>query len=260
MIGSTEHVEARMQDLFLKAAAYLNVDVGVIGPDFEASASPALSTALLHVLERVVDPSSNKTIRTVLAEKHASVGGLGAGSDYVAFQDIAGVSSLDMSFNGPGFPYHSCYDNFDWMQRFGDPGFSYHRAMAEILALLILDLSDRELLPFDFQAYANSFAGYVHGLESFIASKGHSLDTSPLNDAVTEFIHNARQFHQWDQEWSNLVYGGGGGMETNTLAIERMSHNARMANFEHNLLGSEGVSYPDKLPLCSLHAALAPFR
>lgn len=62
----------------------VNVDVAVSGGDFEASASPLLETALLHVLERVVDPIRNKTLRAVWAEKGSRLGGLGAGSEYVS--------------------------------------------------------------------------------------------------------------------------------------------------------------------------------
>lgn len=258
MIGSTEHVEAHLNDLRLHGAAYINVDVAAVGPDFEASASPVLSTALLHVLERVADPATNKTLRAVFAERGSSIGGLAAGSDYVAFQDLAGTSSLDMTFNGPGYPLHSCYDNFDWMDNFGDPGFTYHRTLAEILALLILDLADRELMPFDFQAYASAVAGYVRDLGEFVVGKGdgHALDLRPLDRAVETFAENAREFHEWDEAWSNLVYGASGGFESNTMAIKRVSHNARMSNFETNLLFPEGgvrVFPPLPLPLSLFH-------
>ena len=240
LIGSTEHVEARLADLRRDAFAYVNVDVGVVGPDFKASASPLLNTALLHVLERVPDPAHNGSLRNVFADKGSKIGGLGAGSDFVAFQDMAGTSSLDMTFNGPGYPYHSCYDNFNWMEIFGDPGFDYHKAMAQIWALLIIDLSDRELLPFDFQEYANEVADYVRDLEMYVAGKGKLLDLTPLDNAVEVFIENAREFNEWGQAWSNLVFGAGQGFESNTMAIKRISHNTRMANFETNLLDIEG--------------------
>lgn len=240
LIGSTEHVEARLTDLRRDGFAYINVDIGAVGPDFEASASPLLNTALLHVLERVSDPAGNNSLRTVFADKGSKIRGLGAGTDFVAFQDMAGTSSLDMTFRGSGYPYHSCYDNFDWMDKFGDPGFEYHKAMAQILALLVIDLSDRELLPFDFKEYANSVAGYVRDLELYIAGKGKSLDMTPMHDAVKIFIQNARDFDEWGQAWNNLVFGAGGGFESNTMAVKRMSHNTRMANFETNLLDIEG--------------------
>ena len=248
MIGSTEHVEAWLADLRRDAFAYINVDVAAVGPEFKASSSPLLNTALLQVLERVPDPAGNRSLRTVFADKGSKIGGLDAGSDYAAFQDMAGTSSLDMTFHGEGYPSHSCYDNFDWMENFGDPGFEYHKAMAQIWALLILDLSDRELLPFDFQVYANSVAGYVRELEMYIAGKGRVLDMSSLNEAVEVFIENAREFNEWDQAWSNLVFGAGQGFESNTMAIKRISHNTRMANFETNLLDLEGGGVRPAMP------------
>lgn len=240
LIGSTEHVEARIDEYRRNGFAYLNVDVGVNGPDFKAAASPALSTALLHVLERVTDPATNKSLRAAWADAGAEVEGLGAGSDYVAFMDLAGTSSLDMSFEGGPSPYHSCYDNFDWMSDYGDEGFQYHKTMAQIWALLILDLTDRELLPFDFNAYAEAVRGYVADLEKYTKDKNGDLDFTALGSAAREFTDNAREFHEWNQAWSNLVYGEGGGFESNAMAIKRLSHNTRMANFETNMLDIDG--------------------
>ena len=100
LIGSTEHVEGRMDELRRNAIAYLNVDVAVTGSELHASASPLLQTALLNAMENVADPINNKSLRAVWAEKGSSLQGLGAGSDYVAFQDMAGTSSMDIGFTG----------------------------------------------------------------------------------------------------------------------------------------------------------------
>ncbi|PHT28376.1 hypothetical protein CQW23_32001 [Capsicum baccatum] len=52
----------------------------------------------------------------------------GAGSDYAAFVQHIGTPALDMSF-GNGYPvYHSMYDDFVWMKKFGDPMFHRHAA------------------------------------------------------------------------------------------------------------------------------------
>lgn len=228
------------------------MDVAVTGSKFEASASPILQTALLRVLEQVVDPTSNKTLRHVWAESGSTLKGLGAGSDYVAFQDLSGTSSLDMGFTGPPFPYHSCYDNFDWMDNFGDPGFVYHKAIAQVWALLILELADRELLPFDLTVYANAVKGYVEDLEIYAKSQGslkdkEDFDMTPLHVAADELINNAEEFHTWDKAWQEAVARGG--FESNTNAIKRISRNTRMADFETNLLDiGGGVSKPVTKP------------
>ncbi|KAL8685034.1 MAG: hypothetical protein Q9218_008010, partial [Villophora microphyllina] len=210
MIGSTEHVELHIEDLRRDAFAYLNVDVAVTGTDFKAE-GPIFESALYHVLGRVVDPADgNRTIRQIWEEKKYSMAGLGSGSDFVAFLDLAGTSSLDMSFGGPPFPYHSCYDNFDWMDKFGDPGFQYHKALAQIWALLILDMADRPLLPLDFNVYAREVSKYVTGLETYITSKKAPVDLTALKEAAKQFVINAKIFEDWGTAWMNAVTESGG--------------------------------------------------
>ena len=127
------------------------------------------------------------------------------------------------------------------MERFGDPGFQYHRAAAQLWAFLALELADRELLPFDFEVYANAVNGYVKDLEAYAKLKGadgNDFDLGPLYRAADEFMKSAGEFHAWVKAWEEAV--GAGGFETNVMAIKRMSHNSRMTNFETNLLDIEG--------------------
>lgn len=242
LIGSTEHVESRMDDIRRNGFAYLNVDVAVVGPDFEPAGCPVFEKSLLRVLDRIYDPNTNSTLRSIWDEKNSTIQGLGAGSDYVAFQHMAGTSSLDISFTGPPFPYHSVYDNYDWMRLFGDPGFKYHKALAQAWALLILEMADSPILPFDFQVYARAVKGYVEDLVRYAGTKSpphHAFDWKLLHDAAEKFVQNADEFHEFDQTWSDAVFGRGG-LETNVMAIKRISHNTRMANFESNLLDVDG--------------------
>ncbi|KAL9602319.1 MAG: hypothetical protein Q9219_001885 [cf. Caloplaca sp. 3 TL-2023] len=245
MIGSTEHVEARMEDIRRDAFAYLNVDVAVSGTKFKAS-GPIFETALKRVLDRVLDPYSNSTLREIWDENKTTMDGLGSGSDFVAFLDLAGTSSMDMSFTGDPFPYHSCYDNFDWMDKFGDPAFQYHRAMAQIWALLILDMADRPLLPFDFNVYAREVTNYVEDLERYVKSKAGGDDQKAakinlraLREAAQQFVLNAKIFEDWGAAWESMIEDSGG-FESTAVAIKRMSHNTRMGNFETNLLDVDG--------------------
>ncbi|KAI4193218.1 MAG: hypothetical protein LQ350_008428, partial [Teloschistes chrysophthalmus] len=209
------------------------------GTDFKAE-GPIFETALYNILGRIIDPADgNRTLRQIWEEKQYRMAGLGSGSDFVAFLDLAGTSSLDMSFVGAPFPYHSCYDNFDWMDRFGDPGFHYHKALAQIWALLILDMADRPLLPFDFNVYAREISKYVTQLEKYIEDKKAPVDVQPLREAAREFVKSAKMFEAWGDAWTKAVTEAGG-YESSATALERMGHNTRMANFETDLLDLEG--------------------
>ncbi|EXJ88032.1 hypothetical protein A1O1_04959 [Capronia coronata CBS 617.96] len=245
LIGSTEHVEDRLAELREDAVAYVNVDVGVTGTDFHAAASPVFARMLEHVLDRVGDPDTGHTIREIWDESNRGLEGLGAGSDYVAFQDIAGTSSIDMSFKGPKFPYHSCYDNFEWMSKFGDPDWKYHKTMGEILALMILELADKPLLPFDLSGYAKDISKYIEDLDTYAKSAPTANDQNPVNlaplrEASDLFAQEADTFHLFDNTWRNFVFGAGG-FETTAMGNARGQHNSRMAHFETDLLDlSEG--------------------
>jgi N-acetylated-alpha-linked acidic dipeptidase len=93
---------------------------------------------------------------------------MGSGSDFTAFQDFAGIASLDMGFgDGPGSPiyhYHSNYDSFDWMTRFGDPGFDYHITIAKIWGLITADLVESPVLHLNATDYAVALKTYIDSL------------------------------------------------------------------------------------------------
>jgi N-acetylated-alpha-linked acidic dipeptidase len=244
MIGSTEWVEDRIDELRANGVAYLNVDVGVSGPDFHASASPMFRKALLRVLGRVGDPNKNKSLKEIWEENGARLEGLGAGSDYVAFQDMAGTSSIDFGFTGNGFPYHSCYETFEWMEKFGDPGLQYHSLLAQIWVLLIVELSQELLYPLSLVDYARAVDMYVTNLESYAErmfapwgdERGNgAFDLSSLFNASRTFSDAAKVHEAWEDGWFSQVFANGA-IESNALAYQRVEHNNRLTDFETNLL------------------------
>ncbi|HKV03579.1 MAG TPA: M28 family metallopeptidase [Candidatus Acidoferrales bacterium] len=175
LIGSTEWVEANKAELQSKAVAYINTDIGVNGPNFTASATPSLKDLVRDVTAEVQDPRTGLPVHDAWSRRAASgdehqtgrkeivadtsgkvpLNALGSGSDYSPFLDYAGIPSLDMGFSGDYGVYHSLYDDFNWMKRFGDPTFAYHVALARILGMVALRLDEADILPFDYQAYAS---------------------------------------------------------------------------------------------------------
>ncbi|KGO71975.1 Peptidase M28 [Penicillium italicum] len=246
LIGSTEHVEKEVDDLRANAFAYLNVDVGVAGPDFRVSASPVFERSVLQVLGRISDPYANATLKDLWDKKGSKITPLGAGSDYVAFQDIAGTSSIDFGFEGEPYPYHSCYETYDWMVKFADPNFQYHKILAQFWGLLLLDLSENPMLPFDLEVYGDSIGGWVKDLDKFAKSKKAEVDMQPMFKAAAEMKASAVTFQSWNKIWHDTVWGMGG-YESNIMAVQRVNHNARMAAFDTNLLDlEEGGGIPNR--------------
>lgn len=170
LIGSTEWVEEYLPWLSDANVAYVNVDVGVGGPRFRASAAPLLNQILRDVTALV--PSPNQTVegQTIGDLWDGRIATMGSGSDFTAFQDFAGIPCIDMGFKEDAqsavYHYHSNYDSFYWMSEFGDPGFKYHKTMAQILGLTIAKLADTIIIPFNATEYAEALGGYIDQVEA----------------------------------------------------------------------------------------------
>ncbi|KAK4150059.1 hypothetical protein C8A00DRAFT_46457 [Chaetomidium leptoderma] len=245
LIGSTEYVEQNDDALRRDALAYINLDTAVSGDTFRAAGSPVFRKLLLQILNRVSDPHYNVTLRERWDRRKGDLEGLGADSDYVPFQDIVGTSSLDLHFDGDKFPYHTSYENFEWMENVADPGFIYHALLGQVLGLLILELADRPVMPFDMAAYADSLYRWVIDLETWAKKQAGdnplSLDT--LRDAANGVAKSIRDFTKWESFWENNVLSAGG-WESSGLGRRRCEYNSRMANFETDLLDPAGI--PDR--------------
>jgi N-acetylated-alpha-linked acidic dipeptidase len=119
---------------------------------------------------------------------------MGSGSDFTAFQDFAGIPSIDMGFGeGSGDPiyhYHSNYDSFDWMNRFGDPGFQYHATIARVWALVAAKLIETPVLQLSAADYATGLAAYIDSVKrkAYVSHFKVAEDIfKPLDHAASHF-------------------------------------------------------------------------
>ncbi|XVE54176.1 hypothetical protein DITRI_Ditri03aG0059600 [Diplodiscus trichospermus] len=202
LTGSTEWVEENRELLASRAVAYLNVDSGVSGAGFQADATPQLDELLKEAAQQVQDPDNSS--RTIYEQWVGSIdspviGRLGeAGSDYSAFVHHIGVPAADMQF-GKGYPvYHSMYDDYRWMESFGDPMFHRHVAVASVWGLVALRLADEEFLPFDYHSYTFELQKRTKDLENEISDKGISF--SPLFKSIKELLKAASKINDQKKE------------------------------------------------------------
>ncbi|CAL9135098.1 unnamed protein product [Musa textilis] len=188
LIGSTEWVEENKEMLASRAIAYLNVDCAVGGPGFHASTTPQLDEIIKQATKKVQDPDNFSQMvydSWVNSNDSKLIGRLGGrGTDFAAFVQHIGVPSVDLSFGG-GYPvYHSLYDDFVWMQKFGDPLFHRHVAAASIWGLVALTLADDEFLPFNYISYALELQGSTKTLEDEVL--GMPVTFTPLYRSIEE--------------------------------------------------------------------------
>ncbi|OCK73391.1 Zn-dependent exopeptidase [Lepidopterella palustris CBS 459.81] len=169
LIGSTEWVEEYLPWLQKATVAYLNVDVGTVGPYFTAAGAPLLNKALIEAANLVQSPNQTVANQTVGDTWNKHIRTMGSGSDFTAFQDYAGIPCVDMGFqSGPDtavYHYHSNYDSFDWMDKFGDPGFHYHATIAKVWAILAAKLIETPVIQLNATDYAKGLAAYLESVK-----------------------------------------------------------------------------------------------
>ena len=190
LLGSTEWVETHLDDLRKHTVSYLNTDGNGRGFLF-AGGTQDLEGVVSAVARDINDPEKNISIwerahlRGIMRAKDAEERGqirkrstlrveaLGDGSDYTAFQDHAGISSLDIGFGGEdeGTQYHSIYDDFYWYTHFADTDFAYGRALAQTAGTTIMRIADADLLPYDYTPQADAIAKYETDLEKLLKDK-----------------------------------------------------------------------------------------
>jgi N-acetylated-alpha-linked acidic dipeptidase len=202
LIGSTEWVEAH-PDQMKNAVAYFNTDVGVAGPNFDASAVPSLARFIRQITREVPSPKGGTVYDQWLAgqaahlgrhqgrPEHASttpadqveVGELGSGSDFTPFLQHDGVPSTDIGSGGPYGVYHSAFDNYNWFIRNADPTFVYEQQQARVFGLEILHMADADFLPYDYAAYGQHIENYIQAASARATAAKLKLDFAPLEAA-----------------------------------------------------------------------------
>jgi N-acetylated-alpha-linked acidic dipeptidase len=253
LTGSTEWGEQFAEDLRKNAIVCMNVDASTSGQDFSVSTVPALLPAIMEAAQVVKDPATGNTVYDRWREERGAssvrsyavpgsgaapvpFGLLGGGSDYMVFLQHNGVPSLDMLFDGPYGVYHSTYDDFRWMDRFGDPGFRYHAAMSRLWGLLALRFADAELLPLDYSLYAREVAAYLEGLEKS-APAGFNFQT------IQPLIAKCREWQEAAGKATAVLEAWRAGPSALPDAARERINTALMAQ-ERALLDDRGI--PDR--------------
>jgi N-acetylated-alpha-linked acidic dipeptidase len=192
LLGSTEFVEEDSLRLSKSAVAYLNQDDVAQGPNFSSGGSPSLRALLRDVAREVPDPSHEGSVYEVWRKRanlaadslEPQMGDPGGGSDFAGFYNHLGIPILDWGFGGPGGVYHSAYDSYHWMSKFGDPNFEFHATNARIAAATLLRIANAEILPYDYVEYARTMKRFASQAEQNIRDKHWKVSVGELSTAI----------------------------------------------------------------------------
>ncbi len=189
LLGSTEWVETHGDELKKHAIAYINSDSNGRGFLY-AGGTHDLQHFINDVAREVQDPEKHTTVQQraklrqiqrapkdergeIRKESDVRIGALGDGSDFTAFQDHEGISTLNIGYGGENDAdsYHSIYDDFYWYTHFVDTDFSFGRALAQTGGTAVMRLADADVIPYEYKGQDETIGRYVKELEKLLKDK-----------------------------------------------------------------------------------------
>jgi N-acetylated-alpha-linked acidic dipeptidase len=223
LLGSTEWAEYHADELRKHAGIYINTDGNGRGY-LQTQGSHALEKFVNGVARDITDPEKNTSVwKRAQAARLAArgrqqgndgregrddrkeartradlrIGALGSGSDYTAFLDFLGISSLNVSYGGEddGGIYHSIYDDFYWFTHFSDSDFVYGRALAQTVGEMVMRFADSDVLPYDFTDFADTIHRYSDELKTLLKNRQDEVRdrNQNLEDGVYALVSDPRR-------------------------------------------------------------------
>ncbi len=243
LTGSTEWGEQYADELKKKAVAYLNVDESTSGQNFQGDAVGSLAPLLVEVSRTLPAPSGKTLYDEWKVSRAAELGTaqsvpdaeladtrIGSGSDHTVFLNFLGVPTVGLTFVGPYGVYHSLYDDYFWMNHFGDPGYRYHALMTQLWGVLALRLANADLLPYDFEAYGENIRQFVADLDQASHVNEH-IDLATLRSRIADFQFAGRELNQ--------SLAGAAAGSTNPVQLARV--NEALMQVERNWCNPQGI-------------------
>ncbi len=237
LVGSTEYVEDDSLRLMRGGVAYLNQDVSASGPSFGGGGTPTLRPLLRDITRSVPHPDGGTVYESWRAAQRTApgqepaMGDPGGGSDFAGFYNHLGIPHSDWGFGGGNGIYHSNYDTYTFMERFGDPGYRYHAAAARIATAMMMRLANADVLPYDYVEFARTMRRYLAPIDRHLAQKGWPGNSAPLAAAIDRMERAAIAFNAARDE--SLRVG---------LPIERQrAVNAALLRVERAMTRPEGL-------------------
>ncbi|XP_021071410.1 aminopeptidase NAALADL1 [Mus pahari] len=209
LIGSTEFTEEFLSKLQERTVAYINVDISVFSnATLRAQGTPPVQSVIFSATKEISAPGSSGlsiydnwiryTNRTSpVYGLVPSLGTLGAGSDYAAFVHFLGITSMDLAYtydrsktSARIYPtYHTAFDTFNYVEKFLDPGFSSHQAVARTAGSVLLRLSDSLFLPLNVSDYSETLESFLQAAQKDLGTllEKQNISLGPLVTAVANF-------------------------------------------------------------------------
>ncbi|KAL7983244.1 hypothetical protein Chor_000120, partial [Crotalus horridus] len=184
-----------------RAVAYINADSSIEGNyTLRVDCTPSMHSLVYNLTKEIPSPDEGfegKSLFESWYEKNPSreyegfprINKLGSGND---FEKVDKFSSYPV--------YHSVYETYEIVEKFYDPTFKNHLAVAQVRGGLVFELADAVILPFDCRDYAKALNSYVDIIYNLTmkyqaAMEAHNVSLALLRDSIKTFSEVADEFH-----------------------------------------------------------------
>ncbi|KAJ1119839.1 hypothetical protein NDU88_008024 [Pleurodeles waltl] len=221
LLGSTEWAEEKAKVLQDRGVAYINTDSAIEGNyTLRVDCTPLLYNLVYELTKEIASPDEDFKGRSLYEswlKKSPSpenkdlprINKLGSGSDFEAYFQRLGIaagrarytknSKTDKYSNYP--VYHTVYETFELVERFYDPTFKKHLAVAQLRGGLVYELANSRIIPFNAQDYGEALKSYADSIYK-IAQKyqkqllQYGVSFESLFSAVGNFTRTSIEFHK----------------------------------------------------------------
>lgn len=238
LLGSTEWGEQFADELKENLVVYINRESYTSG-NWSAAGNHSLERFMIETSKDAPHPEAATLFDAWQAQQPGEalrLGALGSGSDYTVFLDHLGVPSLNVGYGSANGIYHSLYDTYYYYQRFGDPGYRYGVAQADMVGRMVMRLANADILPFDFTDASRVIAGYVDELVA-LDQDGRLRDELRAIGAANAAMRVAAT--ETNGVLARLLGGAAASAEQNRSAIDRV--NALIMRAEREMIDERGL-------------------
>ncbi|XP_044775693.1 putative N-acetylated-alpha-linked acidic dipeptidase isoform X1 [Neomonachus schauinslandi] len=221
LLGSTEWAEENSRLLQERGVAYVNADSSVEGNyTLRVDCTPLMYSLVYNLTKELQSPDEGfegKSLYESWNGKSPSpefsgmprISKLGSGNDFEVFFQRLGIASGRARYTknwatskSRSYPlYHSVSETYELVEKFYDPTFKYHLAVAQVRGGMVFELANSIVLPFDCRDYAIVLRKYADKIYNISMKhpqemKTYSVSFDSLFSAVTNFTEIASKFSE----------------------------------------------------------------
>ncbi|KAK6201556.1 uncharacterized protein RJT21DRAFT_120609 [Scheffersomyces amazonensis] len=252
LAGSAEWIQNRKDQLKQQGYAYIDLSDAISGDTLSIKSNPFFHKLIRDTLKKVQsDETNNINLYELYKKQHNGKDDISNNmieqKNYIPFINLVNVPAIEIKFSGKKYPKNSCYDTFENFNKLNiDPLMTKHTQLLELISLIVLELVEKPIIPYDFNGLASSISKYQSDLDKYFKDLVKDIKQKNIPQMHLESIGRAndvlkatgRRFDEWVGSWDTYVKDASG-IEPSLLAMNRWKWNDNMVEFNQMFISQD---------------------